>query len=247
MREYLRSKLVRIGLVLSDPRLRAALGDHPGRPAGPLARSQSEPDRSRAAVRRELLARRDPDRRRRGPRALRAAASRHPAPTRSEAPVKALRRLPPPVVDRLLVVTPAHAARGVPGDAARRTRRGGAGRPMSGGGRQGPNDLGFGAVVSRESRQRLLNRDGTFNVERVGIPWYGSMSLYHTLINTTWTRFLGLVSLGYLVANFGVCPRLLRARPRRAQRARGGRARPTGSGSASSSASRRWPPSATAW
>jgi inward rectifier potassium channel len=64
-----------------------------------------------------------------------------------------------------------------------------------------PNDLGFGAVVSRESRQRLLNRDGSFNVERVGIPWYGSMSLYHTLINTTWTRFLGLVSLGYLVAN----------------------------------------------
>jgi inward rectifier potassium channel len=66
---------------------------------------------------------------------------------------------------------------------------------------QSPNDLGFGSVVSRESRQRLLNRDGSFNVERVGIPWYGSMSLYHTLINTTWTRFLGLVSLGYLVAN----------------------------------------------
>jgi inward rectifier potassium channel len=74
---------------------------------------------------------------------------------------------------------------------------------VNGRGRQGPNDLGFGAVVSRESRQRLLNRDGSFNVERVGIPWYGSMSLYHTLINTTWTRFLGLVSLGYLVANFG--------------------------------------------
>jgi inward rectifier potassium channel len=68
---------------------------------------------------------------------------------------------------------------------------------------QGPNDLGFGSVVSRESRQRLLNRDGSFNVERVGIPWYGSMSLYHTLISTTWTRFLGLVSLGYLLANLG--------------------------------------------
>jgi inward rectifier potassium channel len=68
---------------------------------------------------------------------------------------------------------------------------------------QGPNDLGFGAVVSRESRQRLLNRDGSFNVERVGLPWYNSMSLYHTLINTSWTRFLGLVSLGYLLANLG--------------------------------------------
>jgi len=68
---------------------------------------------------------------------------------------------------------------------------------------QGPNDLGFGAVVSRESRRRLLNRDGSFNVERVGLSRLGSMSLYHTLINTSWTRFLGLVSLGYLVANFG--------------------------------------------
>lgn len=74
---------------------------------------------------------------------------------------------------------------------------------MSGERGQGPNDLGFGAVVSRESRQRLLNRDGSFNVERVGLPWYGSMSLYHTLINTSWTRFLGLVSLGYLLANLG--------------------------------------------
>lgn len=67
---------------------------------------------------------------------------------------------------------------------------------------QGPNDLGFGSVVSRESRRRLLNRDGSFNVARVGIPWYGSMSLYHALIGTTWTRFLGVVSLGYLLANF---------------------------------------------
>jgi len=67
--------------------------------------------------------------------------------------------------------------------------------------KQASNDLGFGSVVSRESRRRLLNRDGSFNVEREGIPWYSSMSLYHTLVSTTWSRFLGLVSLGYLVAN----------------------------------------------
>ena len=30
-------------------------------------------------------------------------------------------------------------------------------------------DLGFGTVVSRESHQRLLNRDGSFNVERKGL------------------------------------------------------------------------------
>ena len=33
-----------------------------------------------------------------------------------------------------------------------------------------PNrDLGFGAVVARESRRRLLNRDGSFNVVREGL------------------------------------------------------------------------------
>ncbi|HMU61231.1 MAG TPA: ion channel [Gemmatimonadales bacterium] len=63
------------------------------------------------------------------------------------------------------------------------------------------NDLGFGSVVSRESTRRLLNRDGSFNVAREGIPWFSSMSLYHTLVTTTWTRFLGLVTLGYVAAN----------------------------------------------
>ena len=29
-------------------------------------------------------------------------------------------------------------------------------------------DLGFGSVVARESRERLLNQDGTFNVQRTG-------------------------------------------------------------------------------
>ena len=32
-------------------------------------------------------------------------------------------------------------------------------------------DLGFGSVVSRDSRRRLLNRDGSFNVVREGLGW----------------------------------------------------------------------------
>ena len=31
-------------------------------------------------------------------------------------------------------------------------------------------DLGFGNVVSSQSRRRLLNRDGTFNVRRTAAP-----------------------------------------------------------------------------
>ena len=39
-------------------------------------------------------------------------------------------------------------------------------------------DLGFGSVVSRESRQRLLNRDGSFNVARSGLGFLESFAPY---------------------------------------------------------------------
>ncbi|HET7436286.1 MAG TPA: ion channel [Thermoanaerobaculia bacterium] len=65
-----------------------------------------------------------------------------------------------------------------------------------------PNaDLGFGAVVARESRQRLLNRDGTFNVRRVGLRVTQSLSIYHYLLTITWTKFLLFLGSGYLLAN----------------------------------------------
>lgn len=65
-----------------------------------------------------------------------------------------------------------------------------------------PNrDLGFGAVVARDSRQRLLNRDGSFNVVREGLGFWSSISPYHYLLTTSWPRFLGLVLLAYLGLN----------------------------------------------
>jgi inward rectifier potassium channel len=63
------------------------------------------------------------------------------------------------------------------------------------------SDLGFGAVVSRESRQRLLNRDGTFNVEREGLPFLHSLAVYHYLLNITWPRFLVYIIGVYIVTN----------------------------------------------
>ena len=62
-------------------------------------------------------------------------------------------------------------------------------------------DLGFGAVVARESRQRLLNRDGSFNVRRTGLPFASSLSLYHYLLTVTWPRFLAIIVTGYLGVN----------------------------------------------
>jgi inward rectifier potassium channel len=62
-------------------------------------------------------------------------------------------------------------------------------------------DLGFGAVVSRESHQRLLNRDGSFNVERRGLGFFTSLNAYHVLLTMPWWQFflIGLVS--YVLAN----------------------------------------------
>ncbi len=62
-------------------------------------------------------------------------------------------------------------------------------------------DLGFGSVVARESRQRLLNRDGTFNVRREGMRPFASLSLYHAMLNLSWPRFLGLVVATFLAVN----------------------------------------------
>jgi inward rectifier potassium channel len=59
-------------------------------------------------------------------------------------------------------------------------------------------DLGFGAVVSRESHQRLLNRDGSFNVERKGLSLLESLSPYHLLITMPWWQFFAL-SLGFYI------------------------------------------------
>ena len=62
-------------------------------------------------------------------------------------------------------------------------------------------DLGFGSVVSRESQQRLLNRDGSFNVERKGLTLMESISPYHVLLTMRWPTFFLLCAGWYFFAN----------------------------------------------
>jgi inward rectifier potassium channel len=65
-----------------------------------------------------------------------------------------------------------------------------------------PNlDLGFGSVVARESRKRLLNRDGTFNVRREGLGYWEALSTYHYFLTISWPTFLGYVAGAYVVLN----------------------------------------------
>jgi inward rectifier potassium channel len=64
-----------------------------------------------------------------------------------------------------------------------------------------PKDLGFGSIVGRENEKRLLNRDGTFNVERNGIPFWKSWSIYHAALTASWRKFLLVFAAAYLVLN----------------------------------------------
>jgi inward rectifier potassium channel len=67
-------------------------------------------------------------------------------------------------------------------------------------------DLGFGTVVTRGSRQRLLNQDGTFNVRKTGLPAVAAVNLYHSLLAMRWGSFLMLILLLYFTSNviFGI-------------------------------------------
>jgi len=62
-------------------------------------------------------------------------------------------------------------------------------------------DLGFGSVVSRDSRHRLLNQDGSFNVRRTGLGPLESFAPYHVLLTISWAGFLAIVAILYLLLN----------------------------------------------
>jgi inward rectifier potassium channel len=61
-------------------------------------------------------------------------------------------------------------------------------------------DLGFGTQVSRSSN-RFINKDGSFNVRKRGLPFYKTVNLYHLLVNMTWPRFFAVVVLSYIAEN----------------------------------------------
>ncbi len=73
--------------------------------------------------------------------------------------------------------------------------------PRPSGAVEEPKDLGFGTVVGQANAQRLLNRDGSFNVRRDGLPRLSSLSVYHTLLGLSWPRFVGLLVGAYLTVN----------------------------------------------
>lgn len=61
-------------------------------------------------------------------------------------------------------------------------------------------DTGFGTQASNIGG-RFLNKDGTFNLHKRGIPWLERTSVYSYLLELSWLRFLGLIFSFYLLVN----------------------------------------------
>lgn len=62
-------------------------------------------------------------------------------------------------------------------------------------------EIGFGKVGQVRKAQRLLNKDGSFNVEKYGLSALEQLSVYQTLMTMRWPRFLCTLIAIYLVAN----------------------------------------------
>ncbi|MCX6311988.1 MAG: ion channel [Bacteroidetes bacterium] len=60
------------------------------------------------------------------------------------------------------------------------------------------DDLGLGTKGS----DRNMNKDGSFNMERLGDPKFRSYEIFHELITMSWTKFIFLILIGYLIVNF---------------------------------------------
>jgi inward rectifier potassium channel len=57
------------------------------------------------------------------------------------------------------------------------------------------------ASVAGPVAARLLDRDGHFNVRRIGVGWRHLVAPYEALLSMSWPRFLGTVIVFYLAAN----------------------------------------------
>ncbi|MCX2477414.1 ion channel [Pedobacter sp. MC2016-05] len=62
------------------------------------------------------------------------------------------------------------------------------------------DDLGFGSSPVIKN-QRVLNTDGTPNIERTGLPWFKFDDTYTRLVTMSWPRFFLVILIAYLIVN----------------------------------------------
>jgi inward rectifier potassium channel len=61
-------------------------------------------------------------------------------------------------------------------------------------------ELGFGTKTSGQ-KTRLINKDGSFNVERIEQSRWHSISIYHALITMSWRKFNLVIFVYFMVIN----------------------------------------------
>lgn len=62
------------------------------------------------------------------------------------------------------------------------------------------NELGFGSKTSAQ-KTRLINKDGSFNINRIELSRWTSVSMYHALITMSWRKFNTIVLLYFIAIN----------------------------------------------
>ncbi|MEX0274590.1 MAG: ion channel [Flavobacteriaceae bacterium] len=62
------------------------------------------------------------------------------------------------------------------------------------------NDLGLG-TKNDVGGYRALNKDGSFNVKKINVPFFERLNFFHTLITMPWLRFFGFILLAYFTVN----------------------------------------------
>ncbi|MFI5164733.1 MAG: ion channel [Bacteroidia bacterium] len=62
------------------------------------------------------------------------------------------------------------------------------------------NDLGLG-TKNPGGTKRSLNKDGSFNIKKINVPFSERMNFYHLLVSMSWTKFFIFILSGYFAAN----------------------------------------------
>ena len=61
-------------------------------------------------------------------------------------------------------------------------------------------DTGFGTQATNIGG-RFVNKDGSFNLKKQGLPFFKRISFYSYLLELSWIKFLGVILLAYLFMN----------------------------------------------
>ena len=68
------------------------------------------------------------------------------------------------------------------------------------------NDTGFGNDAD-DYGGRFVNKDGSFNIKRVGVPFWEKFSMYHSMISMPTWQFFSIIILSFVLINlmFTIC------------------------------------------